>query len=131
MKLAKWLGPRLLIPNWYRDPTVKKLECEDCNADAHYNPEWPWCGVCKHNVRKYGVGDVGKRFGTYYCDIVAGCHKQVDVLKITWDHEGVNLSNPLEDQELCKRIGSLTFFADFGDSDVVRSVSVGAPTVND
>ena len=126
-------GPTLLVPAWYRDAAVKKVECVECTAgykserDAHYAPEWPWCPVCKHNVRKYGIGDLGKRFGTSFCDVVAGCHGKVDVLKIEWDHHIDG--DPLDDPDLKKRISSLTFFMDtYGDGDHVASKTM-APTV--
>lgn len=127
-------GRTLIVPQWYHDApsTNTVFHCEHCNADSNPSKIMPWCAKCDHAVRKYQIADCGKRFGTYFCDVVAKCHGKVDVLKIEWDHEGINLSDPASDDDLGKRINALTFYLDtYGDDNTSRVFGgIGSPTVD-
>lgn len=135
MRKASMYGRTLIVPAWYKDNTSTHTVffCEHCQADSNPNPMAPWCPVCEHAVRKYQIADRGKRFGTHFCDVVAKCHGKVDVLKIEWDHEGIDMNDPALDEDLAKRINSLTFFLDtYGDGNTSRTFGgIGSPTVDD
>ena len=105
----------ILVPNDYRE-APRLFACERCGGqDMVYNPHIPWCGICDHPVRKYALGDRGKRFGKHYCDVVASCHGEVDVLRIEWEHGSINVDHPERDGDFCKRLNGETFFLKGGD----------------
>lgn len=54
------------------------------NVSGTRTDNWPRCYVCKSAVERYQIYDRGSK----RLEILAGCHGQEDVLRITWEQWG-------------------------------------------